>query len=62
MSISVGINVSTYGLISANRSDASCNLLLPVGSTICLLKVCDTYQLSFYDKYNDTTNSYYITR
>ncbi|EUC49055.1 carbohydrate-binding module family 50 protein [Bipolaris oryzae ATCC 44560] len=62
MSISVKANVSTYGLISANGFDISCNLLPPVGSTICLPKKCNTYQLSFYDRCGDITSGYNITR
>lgn len=62
VSISASTNVSTYGLISANGLDISCNLLPPAGSTICLPKKCTTYQLGFYDKCDDITDRAHITR
>ncbi|OAL43793.1 hypothetical protein IQ07DRAFT_523494 [Pyrenochaeta sp. DS3sAY3a] len=62
ISISKRTNVSTYGLISANGLDISCNLLPPTGSTICLPKRCNTYQLELYDNCDDITDSSQITR
>jgi hypothetical protein len=62
VTISLNHNVSTYGLISANGIDISCNLLPPVGSTICLPKTCTTYQLNMLDRCEDFTDGAHITR
>ncbi len=62
VSISVSRNVLTYGLISANGIDVSCNLLPPTGSTICLPKTCNTYQLSGYERCDDLSTYAHITR
>ncbi|KAF2009038.1 carbohydrate-binding module family 50 protein [Aaosphaeria arxii CBS 175.79] len=62
VSISVSQNVSTYGIISANGFDISCNLLPPPGSTICLPKTCDTIQLGIFDRCDDITSKLNITR
>jgi hypothetical protein len=50
VSISVATNVSTYGIITANGFDISCNLLPTAGSVICLPETCDTYQLDMYER------------
>jgi hypothetical protein len=62
MSISARTNVSTYGLITANGFDISCNLLSPVGSTICLPKACNTHRLTGYERCDDITNTYHMSR
>lgn len=62
VSISALTNVSTYGLITANGFDISCNLLSPVGSTICLPKACNTHRLTGYERCDDITNTYHMSR
>jgi hypothetical protein len=55
ISISARTIVSTYGLITANGFDISCNLLSPVGSTICLPKACNTHRLTDYERCDGIT-------
>jgi hypothetical protein len=50
VSISVAMNVSTYGIIEMNGLDIECKLLPPAGSFICLPETCDTYRLDMYER------------
>lgn len=62
ISISVDMNVSTYGIIRANGIDINCNFLPAAGSVICLPETCDTYQLDMYDRCEDILAAAGITQ
>ena len=50
ISISLAMNVSTYGIVKKNGFDTNCKLLPSAGSVICLPETCDTYQLDMYER------------